>query len=166
MFLYSRFIQTILSRYLEPMRQNYFLWSNKKLTLASLAIMILSSYSFGLWVIFYLQPELSSPQGIMVLHLIAESRFLIFFIFAPVRVCLEQVCPGQGLPQSGLPHPGMPDPGLPQSGLSGLPQSGLPHPGMPDSGLHFYNLNSQVCLTQVCHGQVCPIKIAPSRFTP
>ena len=33
----------------------------------------------------YLQPELSSPQEKMVLHLIAESRFLVFFIFAPVR---------------------------------------------------------------------------------
>ena len=49
MFLYSRFIQTILPKYLEPMRQNYFLWSNKKLTLASLAIIVLSSCSFGLW---------------------------------------------------------------------------------------------------------------------
>ena len=49
MFLYGRFIQTILPKYLEPMRQNYFLWSNKKLTLASLAIIVLSSCSFGLW---------------------------------------------------------------------------------------------------------------------
>ena len=31
------------------MLQNYFLWSNKKLTLASLAIILLSSCSFGLW---------------------------------------------------------------------------------------------------------------------
>ena len=49
MFLYSRFIQIILPKYLEPIRQNYFLWSNKKLTLASLAIIVLSSCSFGLW---------------------------------------------------------------------------------------------------------------------
>ena len=34
---------------------------------------------------FYLQPEFSSPQEKIVLHLIAESRFLIFSIFAPVR---------------------------------------------------------------------------------
>tara|TARA_B100000378_G_scaffold223300_1_gene186829 strand:- start:794 stop:1057 length:264 start_codon:yes stop_codon:yes gene_type:complete len=31
------------------MRQNYFLWSNKKLTLTSLTIILLSSCSFGLW---------------------------------------------------------------------------------------------------------------------
>ena len=35
-------------------------------------------------VIFYLQPKLSSPQGEMVLHLIAESRF------APVRSAFLQ----------------------------------------------------------------------------
>ena len=49
MFLWSRFIQIILPKYLEPIRQNYFLWSNKKLTLASLTIILLSSCSFGLW---------------------------------------------------------------------------------------------------------------------
>jgi len=40
---------------------------------------------WGCLVIFYLQPELCSPQEKMVLHLIAEPRFLIFFIFASVR---------------------------------------------------------------------------------
>ena len=44
-------------------------------------------------VIFYSQPELSFPQEKMVLHLIAESRFLIFFIFASVRFARFRYAP-------------------------------------------------------------------------
>ena len=38
---------------------------------------MVSKWFWGCLVIFYSQPELSSPQEKMVLHLIAESRFLI-----------------------------------------------------------------------------------------
>ena len=73
----------MLPTYLEPIRQSYFLWSNKKLVLSSLTVILLSSLSFGLW-FKVKQVSIASDKiiGLYPLTGYAVSSLKTLFIFS------------------------------------------------------------------------------------